>query len=109
MFEWHGWATVDTSQEQEEQVRRLLAEAGGIANETVDSRWANGMLQVWLAGSHNHRDESVIELFRSIAELAPDSYGVLYALEHGVGTRWDRWVMQRGSVVLEPDTSLYVD
>lgn len=116
MYEWHGWATVLASPSQEdddaqqhkaeEQVRRLLADAGGVANETVDTRVANGMLHVWLAGSHNHSDDTVLDLFRSIARLAPGSYGVLYALEHGVDNDWQRWVMRRGTVAFEADTSL---
>ncbi|MFF0345226.1 Imm7 family immunity protein [Kribbella sp. NPDC004875] len=116
MYEWHGWATVvaspspdddDTQQHNaEEQVRRLLADAGGVANETVDCRLANGMVHVWLAGSHNRRDDTVIDLFRSIARVAPGSYGVLYAYEHGLDDGWQRWVMRRGTVELEADTDL---
>jgi hypothetical protein len=54
LFEWHGWATVLASQDSyEEDERRLLANASGAANKTVDARWANGMLHLWLAGSHN--------------------------------------------------------
>jgi hypothetical protein len=59
----------------EARVARVIAGAAGVANETLDVRSANGRIHVWLAGSHNHRDEAVIGLFRSIAEAAPGSYG----------------------------------
>lgn len=118
MYEWHGWATIlasagleddavaDSRQRQvEAQVAELVERAQGVANETADVRFANGSVHLWLAGSHNHRQESVIELFRSIAELAPGSYGVMYVLELDAGD-WERWVMRRGRVVSEADTSL---
>ncbi len=67
---------------------------------------ANGGVHVWLAGSHNHRDEEVTGLFRSIAKAAPGSYGVMYVLDDDDGCTWERLVMRRGAVILETDTSL---
>ena len=90
----------------EARVARLIAAAAGVANETLDLRSANGSVHVWLAGSHNHRDEAVIGLFRSIAEAAPGSYGVMYVLDDDVNYTWDRLVMRRGTVSREVDTSL---
>lgn len=119
MFEWHGWATIVASpgteddaaaeahqRDAEARVARAIADAEGVANETLDLRSANGSVHVWLAGSHNHRDETVIGLFRSIAEAAPGSYGVMYVLDDDVSCTWERLVMRRGTVSREVDTSL---
>ena len=88
MFQWHGWATIVASpgadddaeaearqRDAEARVARVIADAAGVANETLDLRPANGSVHLWLAGSHNHRDETVTGLFRSIAEAAPGSRG----------------------------------
>jgi Immunity protein 7 len=118
MFEWHGWATIvasaggeddaqaEAQQRVEAQVARIVARAEDVPNETQDLRRANGSLHLWLAGSHNHRNETVIDLFRSVARLAPGSYGVMYILDDDVAGTWERWVMRRGSVNREADTSL---
>jgi len=116
VFEWHGWATIlaapggedDAAAEAEQrdaeaQVALLIA---GVANETLDLRSANGSIHVWLAGSHNHSDEAVISLFRSIAAAAPGSYGIMYLRDVDVSNTWDRLVMRRGTVSREVDTSL---
>ncbi|MFI7065065.1 Imm7 family immunity protein [Kribbella sp. NPDC050124] len=118
MYEWHGWATIvaspGTEDDEAADARQRAAEAevgdlvaaAGAVNETVDLRRANGSLHLWLAGAHNHRDDGVVELFAKVAQLAPGSYGVLYALEHGVDPGWHRWVMRRGKVTGEADSSL---
>ncbi|MFC5266852.1 Imm7 family immunity protein [Kribbella qitaiheensis] len=119
MFEWHGWATIVASPEAEDdaeadgrqrgveaRVARAVAGAEGVVNETLDLRHANGSLHLWLAGSHNHRDETVIDLFRSVARIAPGSYGVMYVFDDDVTDTWERWVMRRGSVTSEVDASL---
>jgi hypothetical protein len=119
VFEWHGWATIVASpgteddaaaeahqRDAEARVARVIAGAAGAANETLDLRSANGSVHVWLAGSHNHRDEAVTGLFRSIAEAAPGSYGVMYVLDDDVSCTWERLVMRRGTVSREADTSL---
>jgi hypothetical protein len=117
LFEWHGWATivaspgVEDDEAADERQRAAEAEVTrlattGVHNETVDVRRANGSLHLWLAGSHNRRDDSVVELFANVARIAPGSYGVLYALEHGVDDTWERWVMRRGTITCEADTSL---
>lgn len=58
------------------------------------------------ASSMTGRDETVIGLFRSIAQVAPGPYGVLYVLDDDVSYTWERWVMRRGTVSREVDTSL---
>jgi hypothetical protein len=119
VFEWHGWATIMASPGAEDdaeaearqrtaeaRVARVIAGAAGVANETLDLRSANGSVHIWLAGSHNHRDDTVIDLFRSIAKAAPGSYGVMYVLDDDVSYTWERLVMRRGTVSREVDTSL---
>jgi hypothetical protein len=119
VFEWHGWATIVASpgaeddaaaeanqRDAEARVARVIAGAAGVANETLDLRSANGRIHVWLAGSHNHRDETVTEVFRSIAEAAPGSYGVMYVLDDDASCTWERLAMRRGTVSREVDTSL---
>ena len=49
---------------------------------------------------------SVVALFRAIAGIAPGSYGVMYVLDDDLGDNRDRWVMRRGRIVHEVDTSL---
>ena len=119
VFEWHGWTTIVASpgteddpaadarqRDAEARVARVVAGAAGVANETLDLRSANGSVHVWLAGSHNHRDEAVADLFRSIAKAAPGSYGVMYVLDDDLSYTWERLVMRRGTVSREVDTSL---
>jgi hypothetical protein len=119
VFEWHGWATIVASPGAEDdaaaeahqrhgetRVAQLVADAAGVPNETLDLRPANGSLHLWLAGSHNHRDESVTGLFRLIAKAAPGSYGVMYVLDDDIGGTWERLVMRRGTVSREVDASL---
>jgi hypothetical protein len=119
VFEWHGWATIvanpgaedDAAAEAnqraaEAQVARVIAGSAGVANETLDVRSANGSVHIWLAGSHNHRDETVTGLFRTTAKAAPGSYGVMYVLDDDVSHTWERLVMRRGTVSREVDTSL---
>jgi hypothetical protein len=120
MFEWHGWATIlgnftvaddqdadRESLERRSEVERLLAAREHVANETVDLRTANGVCHVWLAGSHNHRSDQPIDVFRAIAAAAPGSYGIMYCFDHDhVDLPWERWVMRRGTIRLEQDQSL---
>lgn len=117
MYEWHGWATIESTPEVVEfdhsgeadalrTVYRLVDEAQGIDNETVDIRAANGMLHLWLAGSHNHYAPRPHALYQAVAEAAPGSYGVLYAMDHDAGEQWIRYVMRRGQVHQEDDSSL---
>src|SRR6202000_2602040 len=70
----------ETQRAGEPAVAGFIASAAGVANETLDLRSANGSVHLWLAGSHNHRDEAVTDLFLSIAKAAPGSYGVMYVL-----------------------------
>lgn len=118
MFEWHGWATIvgtpsnsdlDGATERAifDAVAALVSTAAGPANETVDLRWANGTLHLWLAGAHNRPTDAAVELYRRVAEIAPGSYGVLHALHHdAIDMTWRRWVMRRGVLLEETEPSL---
>ncbi|HEY0869591.1 MAG TPA: Imm7 family immunity protein [Acidothermaceae bacterium] len=119
MFEWHGWASVfgsptaDDGPEADQrdrlakqQVNDLIDTRENVNNEVTDARIANGALHVWLAGSHNRRDSSPLDLFKEIARLAPGSYGVMYTVDFDTDSGWQRWVMRRGSVYAEADASL---
>ncbi len=119
MYEFHGWATVrdsagsddlnpDPAPSTVDKVQELAREANG-PNHVVDARYANGEFHVWMAGSHNHTDQRVLQSFERIAKLAPGSYGVLYVLDDEHPTQantWTRFVMRRGSVTMEIDESL---
>ena len=118
MFEFHGWATIRDSAGYDSDtevtastVRAIqsLIEAENRSNHTADMRWANGELHVWLAGFHNHKDDTVLRAYSRIAEIASGSYGVLYVLDDDDLLRpnqWTRHVMRRGTVVAEDDESL---
>jgi hypothetical protein len=120
MFEWHGWATIrasagldddqaadDRQREAEAIVVKLIENARGSTNEMAELHQANGCLFVSLAGAHNHRDQTPIELFQSIGKAAPGSYGVLHAMDHNhVTDPWERWVMRRGAVTREIEDAL---
>jgi immunity protein 7 of polymorphic toxin system len=120
MFEWHGWASIvgsstvnddeDAERDDSERrsaVERLVADQACVPNEVVDIRYVNGACHVWLTGSHNHRSEKPIELFRAISAAAPGSYGIMHCFDHNhIDQPWQRWVMRRGRVRLEQDTSL---
>lgn len=116
MFEWHGWATIRTTPEvmtfeygatgdTVQAVTRLVEEAQGVVNETIDLRWANGDLHLWFAGAHNRENPRVLGLYGSVASAAPGSYGVLHTFDHD-DEHWTRYVMRRGAVRREADESL---
>lgn len=116
MFEFHGWATIKASPGCDDpptpvaEVRQVV-EGENRSNHTVDLRVANGDLQLWVAGFHNHRDGSVLELFKRVAAVAPGSYGILYVHDDEVAdverqNTWTRFVMKRGEVHAEVDESL---
>src|SRR4051794_29411827 len=112
MFEFHGWVTVqdttawddepadDPSPATLDRVRALLEDAqDGFG--AFDLRVSNASWHVWLAGLRNHRQQRVIDLFKTIAEIAPGSYGLLHVQddEHPYeGDDWICWTMVRGRV-----------
>lgn len=117
MFEYHGWATVRDSLDGESQaadcltqvVYNAVAEVLASVNDdfqVADLRVVNGSCHVWLSGLRNHRQSSVIDVFRDVATAAPWSYGVLYVHDDEAeedANRWVTWVMKRGAVTPHRD------
>ncbi|MEI8412009.1 Imm7 family immunity protein [Kribbella sp. CCNWLY201] len=121
VFEYHGWATVRDSQDalggkadnlSQDAYDAVLKELAGLQSDlqTADLRIANGSAHLWMAGLRNHRQDTVVEAFRRIADAAPWSYGLLHVYDdeaQGANeNRWVAWVMKRGSVVPEADPYL---
>jgi hypothetical protein len=122
VIQWHGWATILDSPSQEDhwpdapdatldRVRRVMDEYDERGNEVVDLRCMNGFWHVWLSGNHNHNHiaADLRNLYASLAEVAPGSYGVLYVFddedpEHG--NEWIVWVMRRGQITSRLDLDL---
>ena len=92
MFEFHGWATlwVDTSDDPDlpvqraredaaiERVRAAVQVAEDVFSHFDVRRTGNGLIVLIAHGLRNHRYEPVITLFREVAAMLPDSYGLLY-------------------------------
>jgi hypothetical protein len=57
----------------------------------VELNRANYLMDLWLAGSHNHGAD-VVDFYERVASAAPGSYGVPYVHdgEMSVGDR-DKW------------------
>lgn len=116
MYEWHGWATLrktpvphdgdNLDQETFSTIKGLLAESDGAAHETADLRDVDGEWHLWLAGRHDVRTPHIEDLYRSIARLAPGSYGILYTFDSDGSGGWNRWSMRRGTVRRNRDEDL---
>lgn len=115
MYEWHGWATLrrtpvardsELDQETFTAVKELLAESDGAVHETADLRNVDGEWHVWLAGRHDLRTPHIEDLYRSLARLAPGSYGILYTFDSEGSGGWNRWAMRRGAVRRNRDEDL---
>ncbi|MDO9439926.1 MAG: Imm7 family immunity protein [Beijerinckiaceae bacterium] len=121
MFEYHGWATVSDSLDDETdaadglsretyaRVAELISTINVEGWQVADIRVANGSCHVWLAGLRNHRQSEVLNTFRAIAAVAPWSYGILNVFDDedaSEGSDWVTWVMKRGSVERHPDRFL---
>lgn len=92
MFEFHGWATlwVDTSDDPDlpvqraredaaiERVRAAVQVAEDVFSHFDVRRTGNGLIVLIAHGLRNHRYQPVITLFREVAAMLPDSYGLLY-------------------------------
>lgn len=113
MYEYHGWITVRESAAADDdadpdrlhgivdELRRRIAALD--SPYLLDLRWMNGEPFLHLGGHANHRSrpDDPDALFRTVAELAPGSYGLLHVLddedpEHGNEVRVLR--LARGAV-----------
>ncbi len=119
-MEWHGWATIrasagveddkaaDEAQARANRAVAALVDGAQAFGEMLDVRVLNGYFVLAFNGMRNHRASSdPVGFFESVARAAPGSYGVLYLYDfEDPHNRWERWVMRRGAVTQEEDTSL---
>jgi Immunity protein 7 len=125
MFEFHGWATLrftpenrDVEDEDElqqavvEAMRAYVQELGWTRNPIVDLRWMNGQAHLRAEGFKNHSagiEEELVRLFRSIAQVAPGSYGLLYTLNDEDPSHenvFRVYVLARGALIEQSDPFL---
>jgi hypothetical protein len=133
MYSAHGWATIwpsykndgavddlldnDKMQALRQQIADHIQHLGlarteqGVANPFAEIRVLNNETHLWLSGSNNHArwHETIIGLFRFIADVAPGSYGLLYTeddedLEHA--NQFRAWVLARGTLAQRGDPFL---
>ena len=117
MFEYHGWVTIQATDDETalverivERVRRAVRDFGDL--DLVDLRWVNGVPTLHLGGLDKHgatMAPDLLDLFTRIGELAPGSYGLLHVwddqdLEHDNEFRVHR--MARGQVTEQADSLL---
>ena len=96
MFEFHGWARVESTSGRSiwrddglyypdddllcAELNTQLNILGSTSRECIDLRHTvNGLLSLTLSGLRNHRDKSVFYLFEWLAENAKRSTGLLFS------------------------------
>jgi hypothetical protein len=115
VFEFHGWITLRSTGEAVDDDPPLPLDEIRAVVKAVDSGHLyrvdvfNGQYFVHIAGSHNHRQSAVIDMFAEIGRLAPGSYGLLHIWDdedpgHQNEFRVHRLV--RGEVTVHEDTLL---
>jgi Immunity protein 7 len=91
MFEFHGWATIHANDSDDPSVDESDARDRALTmvireeirkvdapNRSFHLHGMNGTMHLIFCGDHNHRDDSVIDFFKRLSEIAPDSYGKLH-------------------------------
>ncbi|XGV95347.1 MAG: Imm7 family immunity protein [Leptolyngbya sp. BL-A-14] len=89
MFEYHGWATLHTDivdeygDEDQEERRRLVSDLRAyieplLAHGSMHIEVCNGLYALNMFGHNNHRNESVVDVFKWLSEKTRGSYGLLY-------------------------------
>lgn len=123
MFEFHGWASIhaddsdDPSADEQEARERDLAERVQVTIRDVQAtnrgfhlHQMNGTLHLVFCGDHNHRNESIIEFFKGLSEIAPHSYGKLHVRDdedtRGFENTMREWTLARGHVRESTDESM---
>ncbi|MCU0795398.1 MAG: immunity 7 family protein [Akkermansiaceae bacterium] len=123
MFEFHGWATIhaddlddpcgDELAERERSLTRRVQDAiheVEAANREFHLHRLNGTLHLVFCGDHNHRDESIIEFFRGLSEIAPHSYGKLHVRDdedtRGFENIMREWTLARGHLRESTDKNM---
>jgi hypothetical protein len=126
MLEVHGWATIRYSAEnrdredeqalQQAAVERVQGYVRALAwehNPWVGFRWVNARGHVWVDGFRNHSGNiraPLLDLFRTIAQVAPGSYGLLYMRDSeedpGHEQEFRAYVLARGELSERADPFL---
>ncbi|MDB6133651.1 MAG: hypothetical protein JWM59_1894 [Verrucomicrobiales bacterium] len=90
MFEFHGWATIQSSVQpdadelllSQERALEFVRSAVGEAQDKLSlidvMEGGNSLAVLRLHGLRNHRRDGVLQLFKRIAAELPASYGILY-------------------------------
>jgi hypothetical protein len=89
MFEFHGWATLrvdsvdEYGDEDEKALQAFLSELHQrietmLIDGAIHVEIRNGLHTLTIFGHNNHRQESVIDLFRWVAMNSRGSYGLLF-------------------------------
>ncbi len=86
MFEYHGWAVIETNDPEGTPERAKALEFVTMAAKEAQDGFSlidlalggNGLAVLRLHGLRNHRLDGALDLFRRVAVELPASYGVLY-------------------------------
>lgn len=117
MYEYHGWATLQSSAGDIDSNRteNLLQSVNDVVtklsdvNNVFDVSYHNGKCLLRIAGFSNHKQVLVEEVWRDVALLAPRSYGLLYIRDDedpAFANRFLVLTLKRGVVKRENDPFL---
>ena len=123
MFEFHGWATIhaddsddpsgdDLAERQRDLTKRIQDAVREVeaANRVFHLHQLNGTLHLVFCGDHNHRNDSIIEFFTGLSEIASCSYGKLHVRDdedtRGFENMMREWTLARGHVRESTDESM---
>ena len=117
-FEFHGWATIRESYNEEGECEARLKQAMAAISSFVDDKLyfpakvlaTNYQYHLMMSGNANHYREEPLQLFNIIRDLAPGSYGLLHIHDEEDRDGWDNhfqvWVLKKGSLERCRDTLL---
>lgn len=113
MYEYHGWITLGVSPREVESEQEKLWEVSDRVGRLLKDfqheyciaslKVINGRHLAWIAGHTNHgslESKTLLNLFKSVGELAPGSYGILYIRDdedkEGFANEFQVWRLARG-------------
>ena len=117
-FEFHGWATIRESYNEEGECESRLQEAIAAIGSFVDNELnfpakvfaTNYQYHLMMSGNSNHYRDGPLQLFKLIRDIAPGSYGLLHIHDFEDDDGWDNhfqvWVLKKGSLERCRDTML---
>ena len=123
MLEYQGWATLREAfrEEDESELKLVLAvdeikehvRQTATTNLIVNVSGLNGIWRLWLMGASNRKDArfwNAVELFRTIARIAPGTYGQLSFWDDeeagDLKNCYQVYVLKKGILTLEVDPFL---